>query len=205
MADDVAGPARPSGDRQGGAGRLERRRHHRPRHRDAPSRAAEQAVRLRRQLHGRRRQGDVADTPTFNAYIARAGKDYARCRRRPTEFDAFVAQISRDVGDPAELHQATQLRAITVPTVIVDGDHDEAIEPAHTAEMAKLIPGREARDPEGRQPLRHVAEPRRVQRHRAGLPRRQVARRLGQPRVRLRVAAVPYAAPSCRPRARPGD
>jgi pimeloyl-ACP methyl ester carboxylesterase len=27
-----------------------------------------------------------------------------------------------------------------VPTVIFDGDHDEAIEPAHTAEMAALIP-----------------------------------------------------------------
>ena len=34
-----------------------------------------------------------------------------------------------------------QLRAITVPTVIFDGDHDEGIKPAHTAEMAELIPG----------------------------------------------------------------
>jgi pimeloyl-ACP methyl ester carboxylesterase len=31
-----------------------------------------------------------------------------------------------------------QLRAITVPTVIVVCEHDEAIEPAHIAEMAKL-------------------------------------------------------------------
>jgi pimeloyl-ACP methyl ester carboxylesterase len=27
--------------------------------------------------------------------------------------------------------------------VIFDGEHDEAIEPAHTAEMAELIPGAE--------------------------------------------------------------
>jgi pimeloyl-ACP methyl ester carboxylesterase len=33
------------------------------------------------------------------------------------------------------------LRAITVPTMIFDGDHDEAIKPEHTREMAKLIPG----------------------------------------------------------------
>jgi pimeloyl-ACP methyl ester carboxylesterase len=33
-----------------------------------------------------------------------------------------------------------QLRGITVPTVIFDGDHDEAIKPEHTAEMAELIP-----------------------------------------------------------------
>ncbi len=34
-----------------------------------------------------------------------------------------------------------QLRAITVPTVIFVGDHDEGIEPAYAAEMAELIPG----------------------------------------------------------------
>ena len=59
----LPGPARPPGDRQGGAGRLERRRHHRARHRDPPSRAPEPAVRLRRQLYGRRRQGERRGRP----------------------------------------------------------------------------------------------------------------------------------------------
>jgi pimeloyl-ACP methyl ester carboxylesterase len=84
----------------------------------------------------------VADDPTFNAYIARAGEDYARLSPTPDEFDAFVAQISQMWASEPN-YTKEQLQAITVPTVIFDGDHDEAIEPAHTAEMAELIPGAE--------------------------------------------------------------
>jgi pimeloyl-ACP methyl ester carboxylesterase len=36
---------------------------------------------------------------------------------------------------------ADQLRGITVPTAIADGEHDEAIKRAHTEAMARLIPG----------------------------------------------------------------
>jgi pimeloyl-ACP methyl ester carboxylesterase len=82
----------------------------------------------------------IADDPVFNAVIARSGKDYARLSPTPAEFDAFVAQISEMWATQPNYTQ-DQLRAITVPTVIFDGDHDEAIEPAHTEEMAKLIPG----------------------------------------------------------------
>ena len=82
----------------------------------------------------------VADDPTFNAYIARAGEDYARLSPTPDEYDAFVEQISQMWATEPNYTKA-QLQAITVPTVIFDGEHDEAIEPAHTAEMAQLIPG----------------------------------------------------------------
>jgi pimeloyl-ACP methyl ester carboxylesterase len=82
----------------------------------------------------------VVDDPTFNAYIARAGEDYARLSPTPDEFDAFVAKIS-EMWAREPNYSKDQLRAITVPTVIFDGAHDEAIEPAHTAEMAELIPG----------------------------------------------------------------
>jgi pimeloyl-ACP methyl ester carboxylesterase len=85
-------------------------------------------------------RASVADDPTFNAYIARASEDYARLSPTPAEFDAFVEQISQMWATEPN-YTAEQLRAITVPTVIFDGDHDEAIEPAHTAEMAALIPG----------------------------------------------------------------
>jgi pimeloyl-ACP methyl ester carboxylesterase len=81
----------------------------------------------------------VETDPTFNAYIERAAKDYARLSPTPDEFDAFVAQIS-EMWATQPHYTKDQLRAITVPTVIFDGDHDEAIEPAHTAEMAALIP-----------------------------------------------------------------
>ena len=81
----------------------------------------------------------VGDDPTFGAYVERAGEDYARLSPTPDEFDAFVEQISMMWATEPNYTQ-DQLRAITVPTVIFDGDHDEAIEPEHTAEMAELIP-----------------------------------------------------------------
>ena len=40
-------------------------------------------------------KASVANDPTFNAYIARAGEDYARLSPTPDEFDAFVEQISQ--------------------------------------------------------------------------------------------------------------
>jgi pimeloyl-ACP methyl ester carboxylesterase len=87
-------------------------------------------------------KASVADDPTFNAYIERAGKEYERLSPTPGEFDAFVDQISQMWATEPN-YTKEQLKAITVPTVIFDGDHDEAIEPAHTAEMAELIPGAE--------------------------------------------------------------
>ena len=82
----------------------------------------------------------AADDPIFKAAVARAGEDYARLSPTPAEFDALVAQMS-EMWATQPNYTKDQLRAITVPTVIFDGDHDEGIEPAHTAEMAKLIPG----------------------------------------------------------------
>jgi pimeloyl-ACP methyl ester carboxylesterase len=84
-------------------------------------------------------KASVADDPTFNAYVARAGKDYARLSPTPDEFDDFVGQISQMWATEPN-YSKDQLRAIAVPTVIFAGEHDEAIEPAHTAEMAALIP-----------------------------------------------------------------
>jgi pimeloyl-ACP methyl ester carboxylesterase len=84
-------------------------------------------------------KASVADDPVFNAAIARSGKDYARLSPTPDEFDAFVAQISEMWATQPNYTQ-DRLRAITVPTVIFVGEHDEAIEPAHSAEMAALIP-----------------------------------------------------------------
>jgi len=84
-------------------------------------------------------KASVAEDPTFNAYVARAGEDYARLSPTPDEFDDFVGQISQMWATEPN-YGKDQLRAIRVPTVIFAGEHDEAIEPAHTAEMAARIP-----------------------------------------------------------------
>jgi pimeloyl-ACP methyl ester carboxylesterase len=83
---------------------------------------------------------DVGDDPTFNAYFVRARENYAALSPTPDEYDAFVKQISKMwVIEPR--YSKKQLRAITVPTMIFDGDHDEAIKPEHTREIAESIPG----------------------------------------------------------------
>jgi pimeloyl-ACP methyl ester carboxylesterase len=83
---------------------------------------------------------DVANSPTFDAYFVRARKDYVALSPTPNEYDAFLKQISGMwATEPRYSNQ--QLRAITVPTMIFDGDHDEAIKSAHTRELAELIPG----------------------------------------------------------------
>ena len=85
-------------------------------------------------------KASAADDPMFKAGTARAAADYARLSPTPAEFDALLAQLS-DMWATQPNYTQDQLRGITVPTVIFIGDHDEAVEPAHAAEMAKLIPG----------------------------------------------------------------
>ncbi|WP_442582588.1 alpha/beta fold hydrolase [Mesorhizobium sp. ASY16-5R] len=82
----------------------------------------------------------VATNKTFGAYIARSGEDYARLSKTPTEYDAFVTQISH-MWETQPNWTKEQLGKITVPTAIVAGDHDEAIKREHTEYMASVIPG----------------------------------------------------------------
>lgn len=82
----------------------------------------------------------VATNATFNSYIERAGKDYARLSKTPDQYNPFVEQISKMwASEPAWTKE--QLAAIKVPTAIAVGDHDEAITRAHTDYMASAIPG----------------------------------------------------------------
>src|SRR6202453_3716524 len=81
----------------------------------------------------------VEKNPTFAAYIARAGHEYEKYSATPKEYPAFVDQISKMWADEPNWTDA-QLKAINVPTLIVDGDHDEAIKRAHTEYIAATIP-----------------------------------------------------------------
>jgi len=82
---------------------------------------------------------DIDGNPTFNAYIERAGHDYRRLSKTPDQYDAFVEQISGMWSSQPDYTPA-QLGKITLPTVIADGAHDEAIRQEHTKELAELIP-----------------------------------------------------------------
>jgi len=82
---------------------------------------------------------DISKSPTFNAYIARAEKEYAKLSSTPDKYASFLEQISR-MWETQPNFTADELHHITVPTWIVDGDHDEAIQRANTEFMASQIP-----------------------------------------------------------------
>jgi pimeloyl-ACP methyl ester carboxylesterase len=82
---------------------------------------------------------DIAHSPVFNAYIARAEKEYEALSPTPRQYKPFLAQISKMWETQPNL-SAEQLHGITVPVWIVDADHDEAIKRENTEFMANTIP-----------------------------------------------------------------
>ena len=82
---------------------------------------------------------DIAQNTVFNAYIARAEKEYQVLSPTPDQYKSFVDQISK-MWETEPHFTAEQLRVITVPTWIVDADHDEAIKRENTEFMANEIP-----------------------------------------------------------------
>jgi pimeloyl-ACP methyl ester carboxylesterase len=82
----------------------------------------------------------VGTDPVFGNYITWMSQEYPKISPTPDQFDAFVAQISNMWTTQPNWTDA-QVSAITVPTAVVAGDHDEAILLPHTEKIAKLIPG----------------------------------------------------------------
>jgi pimeloyl-ACP methyl ester carboxylesterase len=83
---------------------------------------------------------DIANSAVFNKYIEDIGQDYQRLSPTPTEYEAFVAQISEMWATQPD-YKPEQLATIKVPVTIADGEHDEAIRQEHNKEMADQIPG----------------------------------------------------------------
>lgn len=82
---------------------------------------------------------DVTQSAVFNAYIARAEKEYEKLSPTPDQYKSFLNQISK-MWETQPHFTAEQLRGIKVPTWIVDADHDEAIKRENTLFMADQIP-----------------------------------------------------------------
>ncbi len=82
---------------------------------------------------------DISKSDVFNAYIARAAKEYEKLSATPTQYNAFLDQISKMWATQPNW-TAADLKTITVPTWIVDADHDEAIKRENTEFMAANIP-----------------------------------------------------------------
>jgi pimeloyl-ACP methyl ester carboxylesterase len=83
---------------------------------------------------------NVEQDPIFGRFIAQAAGDYATLSPTPARFDDFTKAITH-MWDTEPNYKAADLARITTPVAIVDGDHDEAIEPAHTRYLAATIHG----------------------------------------------------------------
>jgi len=83
---------------------------------------------------------DVNQSPVFTAFIARAKTEYENLSPTPTEYDTFLAQISK-MWETQPHWTADDLAGIKTPTWVVDADHDEAIERDNTLFMADHIAG----------------------------------------------------------------
>ena len=82
---------------------------------------------------------DIARSPVFNAYIARAEQEYDQLSPTRGRYKEFLAQITK-MWETQPNWTAADLQKITVPTWIVDADHDEAIKRSNTEFMAANIP-----------------------------------------------------------------
>ena len=82
---------------------------------------------------------DITSSPVFNAFIARAEKEYETLSPTPTEYQSFLAQVQK-MWETQPNWTADDLGRIAVPVWIVDADHDEAIKRENTEFMAANIP-----------------------------------------------------------------
>jgi len=82
----------------------------------------------------------VESDPVFGQAIAKLAADYQKLSPTPGEFENFVKQISAMWFSQPD-YKAEDLAKIKAPTVIADGQYEEAIKAEHTEELAKLIPG----------------------------------------------------------------
>jgi pimeloyl-ACP methyl ester carboxylesterase len=83
---------------------------------------------------------DLVESPVFKACLARTEKEYRQLSPTPDQYESFRDQLSKMQATQPNF-SAEQLRAINVPTWIVDGDHEEAIKRENTLFMADQIPG----------------------------------------------------------------
>ena len=83
---------------------------------------------------------DSDKNPTFLSALGRAEKQYPIYSATPKEYQAFFDQISKMWADQPNWTDA-QLKTITAPVLVMDGDHDEFVKLEHTDYMAATIPG----------------------------------------------------------------
>ena len=80
------------------------------------------------------------NSPAFATYFARCAADYARLSPTATDYKGLTAAL-RPMWRTQPNYKKEQLVGIKVPTLILDGAHDEIIRQEHLKEMSTLITG----------------------------------------------------------------
>lgn len=78
--------------------------------------------------------------PAFAAYLKRVPAEYRRLSPTPAAWESFDAAVGK-MWSTEPNFTAEQLRSIHTPTMVADGEHDEAIKPAHLRHLSDTIPG----------------------------------------------------------------
>jgi len=76
--------------------------------------------------------------PVFAAYTARVASEYRVLSPQPDRYPSFLEAMKQMWSTEPDLSKA-QLAAIHIPTLVVDGEHDEIISLQHTKELANMI------------------------------------------------------------------
>jgi pimeloyl-ACP methyl ester carboxylesterase len=82
----------------------------------------------------------VETNPVFGEAIGKAAAQYAQLSPTPDQWEEFLGAVMAMWSTQPDF-KPEELATITAPTVIADGEYEEAIRPEHTAELARLIPG----------------------------------------------------------------
>ncbi len=84
----------------------------------------------------------VETNEVFGGYVGMMAGDYAKMSPTPDGFEAFLGAVAKMWGTdkPGGMEA---LKTVTVPTLVVQSQYDEAILMAHSKEMSEAIPGAE--------------------------------------------------------------
>lgn len=84
----------------------------------------------------------VETNEVFGAYVGMMAADYTKMSPTPDGFEAFLGAVSKMWGTekPGGLEA---LKSVTVPTLVVQSEHDEAILMTHSKEMSEAVPDAE--------------------------------------------------------------
>lgn len=84
----------------------------------------------------------VDNNALFGAYVGMMAEDYAKMSPTPDGFDAFLGGVV-EMWSSEKPGAVEALKSITVPTLVVQSAHDEAILMDHSQMIADTIPGAE--------------------------------------------------------------